>query len=250
MELVLGGYAVAVSTVILPLLSRQAALREMDELKNTLNFATRLILFITFPATVGLILLRREIIEVLFQHGDFNAASTTLTAWALPFFAIGLSAFSMVKVIVPAFYALQDTRTPVKIAFVAMLLNIGLNFLFIRPLRNGGPALATSLSAYFNSISLLIIFYNRHGSFSVRSIIHSIWKFIGGSLALGVVTYTLIHWPGFYAGHTSQKVIALGTTIAAATLTYFAVASLLNSRELAELRVVRSSKTYDESGMG
>jgi putative peptidoglycan lipid II flippase len=250
MELVLGGYAVAVSTVILPLLSRQAALREMDELKNTLNFATRLILFITFPATVGLILLRSEIIEVLFQHGDFDAASTALTAWALPFFAIGLSAFSMVKVIVPAFYALQDTRTPVKIAFVAMLLNIALNFLFIRPLRNGGPALATSLAAYFNSISLLIIFYRRHGSFSVRGIIHSIWKFIGGSLALGVVTYTLIHWPGFYAGHTSQKVIALGTTIAAATLTYFAVASLLNSRELAELRVVRSSKTYDESGMG
>jgi putative peptidoglycan lipid II flippase len=115
MELVLGGYAVAVSTVILPLLSRQAALREMEELKTTLNFATRLILFITFPATVGLILLRREIIEVLFEHGNFDAASTTLTAWALPFFALGLSAFAMVKIIVPAFYALQDTRTPVRL---------------------------------------------------------------------------------------------------------------------------------------
>ena len=151
MELVLGVYAVAISTVILPLLSRQAALRQMTELKTTLNFATRLILFITIPATVGLVLLRREIIEVLFQHGEFDAASTALTAWALPFFAIGLSAFAMVKVIVPAFYALQDTRTPVKIAFVAMFLNIGLNFLFIRPLQNGGPALATSLSALFNS---------------------------------------------------------------------------------------------------
>jgi putative peptidoglycan lipid II flippase len=155
---------------------------------------------------------------------------------------LGLSAFSMVKIIVPAFYALQDTRTPVKIAFVAMVLNIGLNFLFIRPLRNGGPALATSLSAFFNAISLLVIFYKRHGSFSVRSIIRSIWKFIACSIALGVVTYTLIHWPGFYAGHTSQKVIALGATIAAASLTYFGFASLLNSRELAELRVVRSSK--------
>jgi len=103
MELVLGGYAVAVSTVILPLLSRQAALKEMNEVKATLNFATRLILFITLPATVGLVFLRREIIEVLFQHGDFNAASTALTAWALPFFAVGLSAFSMVKIIVPAF---------------------------------------------------------------------------------------------------------------------------------------------------
>src|SRR5262249_15377879 len=181
MELVLGVYAVSVSTVILPLLSRQAALRQMDELRTTLNFATRLILFITFPATVGLILLRREIIEVLFQHGDFTSSSTALTAWALPFFALGLSAFSMMKVIVPAFYALQDTRTPVKIAFVAMFLNIGLNFLFIRPLQNGGPALATSVSAFFNSIALLVIFYRRYGSFGVRGILQSIAKFIVAS---------------------------------------------------------------------
>jgi putative peptidoglycan lipid II flippase len=243
MELVLGGYAVAVSTVILPLLSRQAALREMDELKTTLNFAIRLILFITFPATVGLILLRSQIIEVLFQHGDFDAASTALTAWALPFFAVGLSAFSMVKIIVPAFYALQDTRTPVKIAFVAMLLNIGFNFLLIRPLRNGGPALATSLSAFFNSISLFVIFLNRYGSIGGRSIVQSIGKFIVGSVALGVVVYVMIHWPGFYTGRLSQKVIALGVTIAAATVTYFAIGRLLNFHELAELRVVRSTKS-------
>jgi len=243
MELVLGGYAVAVSTVILPLLSRQAALRKMDELKTTLNFAIRLILFITFPATVGLILLRSQIIEVLFQHGDFDAASTALTAWALPFFAVGLSAFSMVKIIVPAFYALQDTRTPVKIAFVAMLLNIGFNFLLIRPLRNGGPALATSLSAFFNSISLFVIFLNRYGSIGGRSIVQSIGKFIVGSVALGVVVYVMIHWPGFYTGRLSQKVIALGVTIAAATVTYFAIGRLLNFHELAELRVVRSTKS-------
>src|SRR5205823_10508652 len=176
----------AVSTVVLPLLARQAALRQMDEMKNTLNFAARMILFITLPATVGLIILRREIIEVLFQHGDFNAASTALTAWALPFFAVGLSAFSMVKVIVPAFYALQDTRTPVKTAFVAMFLNIGLNFLFIRPLRNGGPALATSIAAIFNSTALLFIFYRRYGSFGVRGIFNSVGKFTAGSIALGI----------------------------------------------------------------
>ena len=245
MELVLGGYAVAVSTAILPLLSRQAALRQMDELKTTLNFATRLILFITFPATVGLILLRREIIEVLFQHGDFDAASTALTAWALPFFALGLSAFSMVKIIVPAFYALQDTRTPVKIAFIAMFLNIGLNLLFIRPLRNGGPALATSLSAFFNSLALLIIFYRRYGSFGVRSIMRSMVKFIVSSLALGIVVYAVVHWPGFYAVHTMQKAIALTLTIAAGSAAYFGMASLLQTHELAELRAVRSTRNVE-----
>jgi putative peptidoglycan lipid II flippase len=242
MELVLGGYAVAVSTVILPLLSRQAAMRQMDEIKTTLNFATRLILFITFPATAGLILLRYEIIEVLFQHGDFNAASTALTAWPLPFFALGLSAFSMVKIIVPAFYALEDTRTPVKIAFIAMFLNIGFNFLFIRPLQNGGPALATSLSAFFNSISLLIIFYRRYGSFGVGSIVRSMMKFLAASAALAIVVYVLINWPGFYAGGTPQKVAALAATIAAAAGTYFGTAMLLGSAEVAELRAVRRTR--------
>lgn len=240
MELVLGGYAVAVSTVILPLLSRQAAMRQIDEMKTTLNFATRLILFITFPATVGLVLLRHEIIEVLFQHGDFDARSTALTAWALPFFAIGLSAFSMVKIIVPAFYAVQDTRTPVKIAFMAMFVNIGLNFIFIRPLQNGGPALATSLSAFFNSISLLGIFYKRYGSFGVRGIARSIAKFTVASAGLAIVTYVLIHWPGFYAGRMAQKAVALAVTIAAAAGTYFGIAALLRSPELRELRAVRS----------
>jgi len=239
MELVLGAYAVAISTVILPLLSRQAALRQMDEMKTTLNFATRLILFITFPATVGLILLRREIIEVLFQHGDFNAASTALTAWALPFFALGLSAFSMVKVIVPAFYALQDTQTPVKIAFIAMFLNIGLNFLFIRPLQNGGPALATSSSALFNSVALLVIFYKRHGSFGVREIMRSVLKFAVASAALGIVAYGIIHWPGLYGGRMGQKVLALGLTIAASAGTYFGAALLLRSPEVDEFRAMK-----------
>ncbi|PYR97826.1 MAG: murein biosynthesis integral membrane protein MurJ [Acidobacteria bacterium] len=242
MELVLGGYAVAVSTVILPLLSRQAALRQMGELKTTLNFAARIILFITLPATVGLVILRQEIIEVLFQHGDFDAASTALTAWALPFFAIGLSAFSMVKIIVPAFYALEDTRTPVKIAFVAMFLNIGLNFLFIRPLRNGGPALATSVSAFFNSFALLTIFHRRYGSFGVGEIVQSIVKFAIASVALGAVAYTVIHWPGFYTGGMAQRAVALAVSIAAGTASYFSASSLLSTRELAELRAVRRAR--------
>src|SRR3954466_13054219 len=80
MELVLGGYTLALSTAILPLLSRQAVTGRIAEMRETLNLATRLILFITIPATIGLVLLRREIIEVLFQHGSFEAQSTELTS--------------------------------------------------------------------------------------------------------------------------------------------------------------------------
>jgi putative peptidoglycan lipid II flippase len=128
----------------------------------------------------------------------------------------------------------------VKVAFVAMFMNIGLNFLFIGPLRNGGPALATSISAFFNSLALLIIFYKRYGSFGVWSIAHSVAKFVIASMALGVVAYRIVYWPGFYAGHMSQKVIALSVTIGAGSATYFAAASLLRTPELAELRVMKA----------
>ena len=239
MELVLGSYAVAVSTAILPLLSRQAVDRQIGEMKNSINFATRVILFITFPATVGLILLRREIIEVLFQHGGFNAASTELTAWALLFFAPGLSAISMIKIAVPAFYALEDTRTPMKLAFFGLILNIVLNAVLIGPLKNGGPALATSIAAFVNAFALLYEFRKRYGLLGFRSVARSTLKFVIASTALGIVTYVMIHWPGFYAGHTIQKGIALATTIAAAAGTYFGTAHLLRSRELAELRDVK-----------
>jgi putative peptidoglycan lipid II flippase len=239
MELVLGSYAVAVSTAILPLLSRQAAEGQIAQMKNTINFAIRVILFITLPATVGLILLRREIIEVLFQHGGFNAASTELTAWALLFFAPGLSAVSLIKIAVPAFYALEDMRTPMRLAFVALILNIVLNMVLIGPLKNGGPALATSIAAFVNAFALLYAFRKRYGLLGFRSVVRSTVKFLIASAALGVVTYVMIHWPGFYAGYTMQKAIALATTIAAATGTYFGTAYMLRSRELAELRDVK-----------
>jgi putative peptidoglycan lipid II flippase len=239
MELVLGGYSIALATAILPLMSRQAASRQMTELKDTLNFSTRLVLFITLPSTVGLIVLREPIIEVLFQRGEFDAASTALTAWPLLFYGIGLSAFSMVKIIVPAFYALQDTRTPAMIAFISMLLNIVFNFIFLGPLQQGGPAFATSLAGYFDSGALMVIFYRRYGSFEVSGILNSCAKFAIGSAAMGLVAGVLIHIPGFYAGQPAfQKVLALAGTIAAAGGTYFALTVMLRSRELRELRDV------------
>ena len=110
MELVLGGYAIAIATVVLPMLSGNAASGDIDQMRSTLNFASRIILFVTVPSTVGLVLLRTPIIQVLFEHGEFDQASTALTTLPLLFFALGLSAFAMVKVIVPAF--LCATRHP------------------------------------------------------------------------------------------------------------------------------------------
>jgi putative peptidoglycan lipid II flippase len=235
MELVLGGYVIALSTAILPLLSRQSVERRIEELKTTLNFAIRLVLFVTLPASVGLVLLRKPIIQVLFERGEFSAASTELTAWALLFFAMGLSGFAMVKIIVQAFYALHETRAPVIVAAISLSLNIILNFLFFHPLRNGGPALATSLSAVFDVVALTTIFRWRFGAIGMREVCRSGWKFGAAAAVMGIVTWWLIHVPGFYGGSLTHRAGALFATIVISTVTYFGSAFLMRVREIDEV---------------
>jgi len=247
MELVLGGYAIALSTAILPLLARQSIENRIGEMKNTISFSLRLVLFITLPATVGLILLRVPIIEVLFQHGKFDSSSTALTAWPLLFFAIGLSAFSMMKIIVQAFYALHDTWTPVLVAVSSLMLNIVLNFLFFHPLQNGGPALATSLAAFFDTILLLIIFRRRHGRLGLGAVRTSCIKFAVASAVMAVIVYFTIHYPGVYAGAKLHRALALGATIAVAAGAYFGMARLLHVDELREIGSVFAGRSARHS---
>jgi putative peptidoglycan lipid II flippase len=146
MELVLGGYAIAVATAILPMMSHQAAANDYAGLKRTLTFAVRIVAYITIPAALGLMILREPIIRMLFQHGQFVAESTRLTARPLLYYAAGLPALACVKLIVPAFYSAGDTKTPVVVAIISFIINIALNFVFLhflfRRFQNGGPALA------------------------------------------------------------------------------------------------------------
>ncbi len=239
MELVLGGYAIAIATVIVPMMSRQADARRMEEMKRTLNFAMRLVLFITVPATIGLIVLRVPIIQVLFERDEFDASDTSMTAYALLFYAIGLSAFALVKIVAPAFYSMQDTKTPVWIAFFAMLLNIVFNAVFLGPLQVGGPALAASMAGVFNAIALVVVFRRREGALGIRAVGSSMIRFLAASAALGLAAHWLIHRPGFYFDEPfSQRAMALALTIGLATAVYFGVAALLGAREIGELRDV------------
>jgi len=235
MELVLGGYAIALSTAILPLLSRQAAENKISELKGTLEFSMRMALFITLPASVGLIVLRSQIIEVLFERGLFDNRSTAMTAWALMYFAVGLSAFAIVKIIVQAYYAMHDTWTPVVVGFFSLLLNIAMNLAFFRPLQNGGPALATSLSAFFDTGVLLWAFERRHGGIGLGKVLKSCGNFALASAVMALVTWAVIRLPGFYGGMLLQRASALAAAIAVATGAYFGTVWLLRVPELRDV---------------
>lgn len=196
MELVLGGYAIAVATAILPMMSHQAAAHDYEGMKRTFAFALRIVSYITVPAMVGLMVLRVPIIRVLFEHGRFQASSTDLTTRALFYYAMGLPAFAAIKLIVPGFYSAQDTRTPVMVAAYALVVNFAFNALFLKSLfgtfQNGGPALATSLAAYFNFLMLFIVFRQRFGHLGTFSIIQSLFKVSLASAGMGVLSWGLL----------------------------------------------------------
>src|SRR5208282_2704923 len=193
MQLVLGSYAIAMSTALLPMMSHQAAAGRFEEMKHAFGFSLRIVSFITIPAAVGLILLRRPIIQVLFQHGQFSADSTLLTANALLFYSLGLPAFAGIKLITPMYYSTQDTMTPARVGACALGMNIALNaiflFFFFRVLSNGSPALASSLAAYFNFGALLFLFRKRYGPLGARALIGSFGKIVVCAGAMAIVPY-------------------------------------------------------------
>ena len=158
-EFPLGLIGIAMGTAILPAFSAKAANNDLDGLRHDLDFALRLVLLITIPATVGLVVLREPILTLLFERGAFGAESTRLTAQALLAYGLGLTAFSAIKVAAPVFYALKDTRTPVRIAILCMTTNIGLNIALMIPFQHAGLALATTLAAFLNAG---LLFYHLH----------------------------------------------------------------------------------------
>ncbi len=194
-QLPLGVIATAAGTALLPAITRHIALKDETAALASLNRALEGVLMLTLPAAVGLAVAARAVMDVLFVRGHFTLHNAVLAGNSLTAFAIGLPVFALVKVLTPGFYARGDTMTPLKIGVVAVALNLGLNLVFMHPLKAVGPALATSLSSGFNA-AVLLFFLSRRGHFALDSAArHRVPRILlaGGvmALALGGVEYLL-----------------------------------------------------------
>jgi len=161
-QLPLGVIGAAVGTTLLPTLSRQVHGSTPEEAVGTLNRALEYALMITLPAALALLVTALPIISVLFGRGAFSAEDAARSAQSLAAYAVGLPAFVLVKVLVPAFFARGDTRAPVWTGTTAVVLNLALNFAFMRPLQHMGPPLASSVAAWFN-VALLVWLLHKRG---------------------------------------------------------------------------------------
>lgn len=235
MEFPLGIFGIALGTVILPSLSRQHANASEQEFSQLLDWGMRLVLLIVAPATVGLILLSEPIVSTLFQYGAFNAHDVKMSAAALVAYCLGLPALLAIKILAPGFYARQNTKTPVKIAAIAMLVNVAFAVLLFKPLAHVGLAMALSISAFVNA-GLLFYYLSRYGHYHPES---GWLAFTAKVLVATAAMATVLIWGAgdsnpWLNGSTWERVWRLSLWIGAAAAVYVAVilASGIRPRQL------------------
>ena len=221
--LVVIGSGIGIAT--LPTFSAQFARGEVDELKNSLTAALRGVLLLALPATLGLILLRQPLIAFLFQHGDFTLYSTRMTAWALLWYTVGLVFHCVLEILVRAFFALYDTKTPALVSAGAMGLNIVFCIAFtvwfnqIGWMPLGGLALAISLSTAIETTTLFFLLRKRLKGIQGRELTKGT-----GAAALGTLgmSAALVFWMQAMRSHpaalTTLGGVAIGGAIYAAVL--------------------------------
>ena len=236
-QLPLGLIGIGVGTAMLPGLSRQIGAGDTAAANTTQNRAIELSLVLTLPATAALLVAALPIIQALLQHGAFKAADTIATAQALAAFSLGLPAYILIKVLVPGFHARTDTKTPVRIALIAMLANLVGNLILIWPLQHVGLALSTALSAWVNA-ALLYATLHKRGHFSMDGRLkHALIRLTLATLAMAALLLALAPWTTPHmSGHLLERVLWLGALMAAAGAVYFGVAIALGAFRLTELK--------------
>lgn len=229
----LGLFVMAIGTAFYPTLTRQAVDPSAGDMADTLRRAFRMVVVLTIPAGVGLFVLRYPIVQLLFERGAFDARATEMTAVALMFFSIGLVGQSANVILTRGFYALHDTKTPVKLTFVAVIINLIFSLLLIKPMQHGGLALATSIAALINTGMLAWFLSQRVKTLWNASMATFLTQVLTASTVMAVATYFV----NIYAGVMLDGYGTLGlaahvaVSISAGVLVYGLAAIVLRMEE-------------------
>lgn len=236
-QLPLGLIGIGVGTAILPALSRQIGSGDPEAASQTQNRAMELSLFLALPAAIALFVSAVPIIRGVLQHGVFTAHDTIGSAAVLAAFAPGVPAYVFIKVLTPGFYARQDTRTPVRIAFIAMLVNLVGNLTLIWPLGAVGIALSTAISAWVNVVLLYWVLHkSSHLRMDARFRAKALRILLAG-LAMGASLWGLNHLLDPYmAGEFWTRIVALGLLCGGGGIVYGLASFLFGAYRVSELR--------------
>lgn len=223
-------FGISIATAIFPVLSESYAKKDMSEFMKNFSWSARRILFFMIPATVGIIVLRAQIIRLIYGIGNFSWDNTYWTTKALLFFAIGLVAQALVPLLARAFYSIQDTKTPLYISLVTMVVNAVLSFTlpFVPSLQLGvsGIALAFSIAGIVNAVLLFIWLHGKIGALDTdHKIFESTARLILASILMGLITYGSLYFFDMFVNTSYVIGLMLQTFGAVATggISYFVI---------------------------
>ncbi len=237
-QLPLGLIGIGLGTVLLPTLSRQLGAGEHAAAMHTQNRGLELALLLSLPAAVALVLCGEPIAAGLFGYGRFDAADVRATAQALAAFSLGLPAYILIKVLTPAFYARQDTRTPVRFGLIAVAVNLVLNLALIVPLQHVGPPLATAIASTVNVVLLYWTLVKRGHFAPDARLKRRAWRLVLAALAMGAALWfaqDLV--AGYVQGDWTRRGFALAVLVGAGAMVYGAATLLLGAFTRADLRL-------------
>lgn len=230
MQLPIGIFGVAVATITLPVISRIAATNDNRQFGPTLGRAMRLAVFLTLPAAVGLWFFAKPIIGLIYQYGKFHSEDTAQTAFALQFYALGLVAYSCIKVLSPGFYAINKKWTPMFVGLASLIINVLLNYFLIFKLgmMHRGLALSTAISAIINFSTLYFLMSQAH-SLDTRLLLNTILRCGLASVALGLTCAFSLTWLSNLIYHPAfwVRALSLFMAIGSAAMVYLWVCVLL-----------------------
>ena len=230
-----GLFTMSVAQAVLPSMSRQVAHGDIAGVKETLSFGVRLMLFITIPAMTGLMICSIPIFSLIFMGGAFDYGTVVNSAMALLYYSLGLSFVALTRVLAPVFYALKDTKTPVFTAFITFIINLCLSMALMGPLKHGGLALATTLSAFCNMLMLLWLLRRKIGPFGGGSIMVTALKSVAASVPMALFVWygcSFVDWS--QTGHKVLKGAVLGGVVTFGIALYMLAARIVRSEEALE----------------
>ncbi len=229
----IGIFGVAMGMAVLPTLSEHAVRGDTERLREDFSFALRMLFFISVPSMAALIALREPIVNLLFQRGSFDYAATKGTSEALLFYSFGIWSIVGNRVMTSSFYAMQDTRTPVKIATAGMVSNILFSLVLMGPLKHAGLALANALASWVNFSLLSYFLRKKLKRVDARKIVKSFVRIVAASLVMGVAGRLLLHgdlWEK--SGRSLEKAAYFAATALVCIGIYAAVSFILKSEEM------------------
>jgi putative peptidoglycan lipid II flippase len=251
MQFPIGIFGVAIAIATLPVVSRHASQGDMGALKATYVSSLTMAFLLTIPAAFGLAVLAKPIIRLIFEHGHFHAVDTLRTSEALIYYSVGLFAYSTVKITVPVFYALRDTKYPVIASFFAVVTNVLIVSLTLNAFQHKAIALSTSITMIVNFCFLSAVLYRKVGGYDLRYLVGAFIKITLASAAMGLLAYYLYRAASLILDQRLllNQMLALFLVMAAAVLVYFALIRLLGIKEYHEV-VESLKKRFLGSGGG